>query len=114
MAKSKKPALQSLTEVVWTMHQRVQALEASMFDFAIRQRAMEELMTLRKLMNVQDFNATCDRMIEEIKEMQADAAQTADGCEPASDDSGITPASDPVVATAPGMAGDQDPDSLPV
>ncbi len=73
MAKQRKMDLQRLIEVQWNMHERLNAIEASVFDFAIRQRAMEELMTLRKLMKPEDFNATCQRMIDEIKEMQTDA-----------------------------------------
>ncbi len=109
MAKTpRKMEIERIASMLWDMHQRMGALEASMFDFAVRQRAMEELMTMRRLMNPAEFNATCERMIEEIKEMQAHAAQTPDGRQPAPDGARREPSSDAVVATAPRVAGDQD------
>ncbi len=105
---------QRLTQVLWHMEQRMNALEASMFDFAVRQRAMEELMTLRKLMSPEDFNATCQRMVDEIKEMQADARSTdgPSGGEPGPDDSGGTSARPGLVAATPRVASDSDADAV--
>ena len=112
---NKEPGVvQRLTQVVWAMEQRMNALEASMFDFAIRQRAMEELMTLRKLMTEADFNTTCERMIEEIKEMQEHARSTDGppdrGTE--SDDSGSSGPGPSLVAPASGMASGEHADPI--
>lgn len=115
MAKTpRKMETERIASLLWEMHQRLGALEASMFDFAVRQRAMEELMTSRKLMNPAEFNATCERMMEEIKEMQAHAAQAPDGRQSASDSPRREPAGHAVVATAPRLAGDQDTHPLSV
>lgn len=107
---------QRLTQVVWHMEQRMNALEASMFDFATRQRAMEELMTLRKLMTPDDFNATCQRTVDEIKEMQADARLTdgPSGGESGPHDSRGASAGPGLVAATPGVASDHDADALRV
>ena len=115
MAKTKhKLDVERMAQIVWDMHQRMNALEASMFDFAIRERALEELMIQRKLMQPDAFNATCQRMIDEIKEMQADAANPV-GRGPSDDAAAGDPESERgLVESAPGLGSGDHADPVPV
>lgn len=109
MGKTKSPVGQTLRAFEY----RLLNMEASMYAFAVRQRALEELMEERKLMAEDAFNARCEALAAADRRMMEEARDASAGRDPGDAAGGDAPGPR-LVGAAPTVAGGDDPQRVSV